>query len=205
MSKTVYLTTPLDVDEIRKLELDDVVYISGTMYAMMYQHQFEKLLDPLRKGLPSAIDLVGGVLSHTGTIFTRTEDGGHDFRAICATTSSKFNEQTPELVRRTGIRAILGKGGMNKEVLEAMKESGCVYLSVVGGCSAIYSPHVLSIEREYWPQKSWADNALELKVENYGPLFVAMDANGNSIYEKVGNAAEEHRPEIYKKLNIEEK
>lgn len=203
MSRTIYLNTPLDEESIRDLKLNDVVYLSGTVYAMMFQDQFKKLLAPLRKGEPSPIDLNGGVIYHTGTIFRRLEDGGYDFRAIGATTSCKFNEQTPELIRRLGVRMIIGKGGMGKSVLEAMKECGCAYLSVVGGCSAIYTPNVVSIEREYWPQKSWAKNALELKVEKYGPLFVAMDANGNSVFEMIGNLAQSRKTEIYKRLGIE--
>lgn len=202
MGKTVYLSTPLDGEQIRQLELDDTVYISGTVYVMMFDHQFEKLLDPIRKGKPSPIDLDGGVIYHTGTIYRKNEDGRYDFRAIGATTSMKFNAQTPEIIRKTGVRAIIGKGGMDKNVLNAMKECGCVYLSVVGGCSAIYTPQVVDIEREIWPQKSWSKNVLELKVDQYGPLFVAMDAKGNSVFEQVGNAAETNRNEIYKCLHI---
>ncbi len=204
MSKTVYLTTPIDEEQIRRLNVDDIVYISGTVYVMMYISQFEKLLEPIRSGRPAPLDVDGGVIYHTGTIFRKTDDGEYDFRAIGATTSSKFNGQTPEIIRRTGVRAIIGKGGMDEHVLAAMKECGCAYLSVVGGCSAIYTPHVVKIEKEYWPQKSWADNVLELKVEQYGPLFVAMDAAGNSIFEEVDNAAEKNRPAIYKKLQISE-
>lgn len=204
MSRTIYLTTPIDEEQIRQLKLDDVVYISGTVYVMMYISQFEKLLEPVRNGQPAPFDVDGGVIYHTGTIFKKEENGGYDFRAIGATTSSKFNGQTPEIIRTTGVRAIIGKGGMDAHVLAAMKECGCAYLSVVGGCSAIYTPQVVKIEKEYWPQKSWADNVLELKVEQYGPLYVAMDANGNSIFEEVGNAAETNRVEIYKKLQIVE-
>lgn len=202
MSKTVYLNTPLDVEQINELEVNDVVYISGTVYVMMFQDQFKKLMDPIRAGEPCPVDLDGGVLYHTGTIFHKDEEGNYDFRGIGATTSSKFNNVTPEIVRSTGVRAIIGKGGMNKEVLNAMQESKCVYLSVVGGCSAIYTPHVTRIDREFWVQKSWSKNALEITVDNYGPLYVAMDANGNSIFEEIGDIAESNRSKIYEKLNI---
>lgn len=202
MGKTVYLKTPLDIEEIRRLELDDIVYLSGTIYIMMFDSQFEKLMEPIRRGESSPLDLDGGVIYHTGTIYRKKEDGTYDFRAIGATTSMKFNAQTPEIISKTGVRAIIGKGGMDRNVLEAMQKYGCVYLSVVGGCSAIYTPHVTDIVREIWPQKSWSKNVLEIKADQYGPLFVAMDANGNSIFEKVGNAAEENKNEIYKRLQI---
>lgn len=202
MGKTVYLNTPIEADQIRQLELDDVVYLSGTVYVMMFDNQFEKLMEPIRRGEPSPLDLDGGVIYHTGTIYHKKEDGTYDFRAIGATTSMKFNRQTPEIIRKTGVRVIIGKGGMNREVLSAMEECGCVYLSVVGGCSAIYTPHVQDITKEIWPQKSWSKNVLELKLDQFGPMFVAMDAHGNSVFEKVGNAAETNRGEIYRKLRI---
>lgn len=202
MGKTVYLNTPIEEEQVRGLKLDDIVYLSGTVYVMMFDNQFEKLMEPIRKGEPSPLDLKGGVIYHTGTIYHKNEDGTYDFRAIGATTSMKFNRQTPEIIEKTGVRAIIGKGGMNREVLEAMKQYGCVYLSVVGGCSAIYTPHVADITKEIWPQKSWSKNVLELKLDQFGPMFVAMDANGNSVFEQVGNAAETNRGEIYRKLQI---
>lgn len=54
MGKTVYLHTPLDVEQIRALELDDVVYLSGTVYAMMFDSHFERLMEPIRRGALSA-------------------------------------------------------------------------------------------------------------------------------------------------------
>ena len=203
MAKTVYLQTPLDEIQVRELELNDVVYLSGTVYAMMFGHQFEKLMDPIRKGEESPFDLEGGVIYHTGTIYKKRADGTFDFRAIGATTSSKFNKETPEIVEKTGVRLIIGKGGMDRNVLRAMKEKGCAYLSVVGGCSAIYTPHVAELTKEIWPQKSWSKNVLELKLAQYGPLFVAMDANGNSVFEEVGDAAEANRAKICESLGLQ--
>jgi len=204
MGKTVYLHTPLDVEQIRALELDDVVYLSGPVPRGVLPSHLERLMEPIRRGEPSPLDLDGGVIYHTGTIYRKDESGVYDFRAIGATTSMKFNRQTPEIIRRTGVRAIIGKGGMDRTVLDAMQECGCVYLSVVGGCSAIYTPHVVDIIKEHWPQKSWSKNVLELQADQYGPLFVAMDAKGNSVFEQVGNAAEANRGLIYEKLQIRE-
>ena len=107
----------------------------------------------------------------------------------------------------TGVLALtfLGKGGMDSACLEAMRECGCVYLALAGGCSAIYTGKVDRIEREYWPEshKSWADNMLKLNVTDYGPMFVSMDAHGHSLYEG-GDSAESRREIIYEKLGIAE-
>ena len=204
MPKTVYLTTPLKKEDVEALEIDDVVYLSGEVYTMMYADHFTRITEMLDRGETLPMDLEGAVMYHTGTIFRRREDGSYDFRAIGTTTSSKFNGLVPDFLRKSGMRAVMGKGGMDQKVLEAMEECGCVYLALVGGCSAIYTEKVEALEQEYWPEshKSWADNMLRLRVKNYGPMFVAMDAHGNSIYRDIADNAEKMRPEIYRKLGI---
>ena len=201
MARTVYLKTPLTEEDVRGLQLDDVVYLTGDAYTMMYIDHFTRLTGMIKAGEPLPMELKGNVIYNTGTIFRREEDGTYDFRAIGATTSSKFNAYTPEFIRLSGVRAVIGKGGMDRNVLDAMQECGCVYLAIVGGCSAIYTPHV-ELKREFWPQKSWADNQLQLRLDAFGPLFVAMDANGNSIYEQCGDTAQENLPAIYEMLGI---
>lgn len=204
MAKTVYLTTPLKKEDVEALEIDDVVYLSGELYTMIYYDHFTDILDMVDAGQTPPMNMEGGVMYHTGTIFRRLGNGEYDFRGISTTTSSKFNAFVPDFIRKIGIRAVMGKGGMDKNCLDAMRECGCVYLALAGGCSAIYKEKVIRIEEEYWPErhKSWADNMLRISVENYGPMFVAMDAHGHSIYQGTGGADDMNRQRIYEKLCI---
>ncbi len=185
MAKTVYLTTPLSREDVLELDLDDTVYLSGEFICMLYAFHFTRSLELLRRGEKPPFPLENGVVYHCPAGFRRLEDGKYDLRFVGSTTSSKFNAYTPEFLRLSGVRAIVGKGGMSHEVLEAMRETGSVYLAVAGGCSAVYTPGVEALVEEYWPQPSWCDNVLRLKVKNFGPLTVAMDAKGNSIYELI--------------------
>ena len=201
MGKTVYLKMPLTKEDVLSLELDDIVYLSGEAYTMMYPDHFTRLMNMIREGEALPMELEGRAIYNTGTIFCRREDGSPDMRAIGTTTSSKFNAYTPDFIRLSGVRAVMGKGGMDKEVLAAMKECGCVYLAAVGGCSAIYTPNA-EIEAEFWPQHSWADTQLKLRLNNFGPLFVGMDAHGNSVYEDCADYAQNNLGRIYEKLGI---
>ncbi len=204
MAKTVYLQTPISEESIRNLEVDDIVYLSGDAISMLYADHYTKLLDMLEQGEPLPMDLEGGAIYHTGTIYRRKPQGGYDMRALGATTSSKFNAQTPEFIGKMGIRAVIGKGGMDSHTLESMKTHGCVYLAIVGGCSAIYTPAAQLVD-EYWPELMPADNQrLRFKLERFGPLYVAMDASGNSLYEQCAQNAQNHLQEIYQKLHIGE-
>lgn len=150
------------------------------------------------------MNLNGGVIYNTGTIWRRTEDGRYDMRALGATTSSKFNQQTPPFIAATGIRAVIGKGGMDQATLDAMKQYGCVYLAIVGGCSAVYTPAAKLVD-DYWPELMPVDNQrLKFELNEFGPLFVAMDANGNSVYAQCIDNAQKNRPAIYQTLGIKE-
>ena len=204
MSKTVHLHTPLSEEEIRSLELDDVVYLSGEAYSMLYADHYTLILDWMEQGQEIPMNLNGGVIYNTGTIWRRTEDGRYDMRALGATTSSKFNPQTPPFIAATGIRAVIGKGGMDQATLDAMKQYGCVYLAIVGGCSAVYTPAAKLVD-DYWPELMPVDNQrLKFELNEFGPLFVAMDANGNSVYAQCIDNAQKNRPAIYQTLGIKE-
>ena len=202
MSKTVYLNTPLSADDVNALELDDVVFLSGTAFTMMYPSHFTQVMDLLDRGSEPPFPLRNNAIYHTGTIFCRKDDGTYDFRAIGTTTSSKFNAFMPEFIRKTGIRAVIGKGGLDEHTLAAMKECGCVYLSAVCGCTSIYTPGVEALEREFWPQPSWADNLLQLKLNQLGPLFVTMDCKGGSIFSQITDQAQKNLPEVYNCLRL---
>ena len=204
MSKTVHLHTPLSEEEIRSLELDDVVYLSGEAYSMLYADHYTLILDWMEQGQEIPMNLNGGVIYNTGTIWRRTEDGRYDMRALGATTSSKFNQQTPPFLAATGSRAVIGKGGMDQATLDAMKQYGCVYLAIVGGCSAVYTPAAKLVD-DYWPELMPVDNQrLKFELNEFGPLFVAMDANGNSVYAQCIDNAQKNRPAIYQTLGIKE-
>lgn len=201
MARTVYLKTPLTEEDVRGLQLDDVVYLTGDAYTMMYIDHFTRLTGMIKAGEPLPMELKGNVIYNTGTIFRREEDGTYDFRAIGATTSSKFNAYTPEFIRLSGVRAVIGKGGMDRNVLDAMQECGCVYLAIVGGCSAIYTPHV-ELKREFWPQKSWAGQPAPAQTGRLRPPLRAMGCQWEQHLEQCGDTAQENLPAIYEKLGI---
>lgn len=202
MPKIVHMHTPLAEKEIRKLQLDDVVYLTGDAYCMLYVDHFSLIMDLLKRGEPLPMELRDGVIYNTGAIYRKRANGGYDLRALGTTTSSKYNALTPEFIKLTGIRAILGKGGMDAATLAAMKEYGCVYLALAGGCSAVYSP-AAEIIADYWPELTPVDNQrLKFRLKEFGPLLVAMDANGNSLFEQCADTIRSNLPAIYQTLGI---
>jgi len=107
------------------------------------------------------------------------------------TTSARLNDLEAEMIRRFGIKVIIGKGGMSSDVLEAMKENGCVYLAAIGGAAVSLAECVTETKGVEWEDLGMAEAMWLFSTERFGPLVVAMDANGNSIYDDVNSKVNE--------------
>lgn len=106
-----------------------------------------------------------------------------------------MNDVEEEFIKLTNISAIVGKGGMKKELLKTFEDYGVVYLAAPGGCAALLANSVKRVDNVYFLDELGMPEAVwELEVNNFGPLIVAMDSHGNSIYEEVNK-------KVYEKLN----
>lgn len=202
--RELHLNIPLSEEVVRDLRVDDVVYLNGTATALFYDDHFQVIMDKIKAGEELPMELKDGVGYHTGAIYVKHGEGEYDMLAIGSTTSAKFNALTPEFIRLTGIRAFIGKGGMDAATLEAMEECGCVYLAASGGCSSFYAPKV-KITGEYWPELTpvW-NQRLRFELTECGPFFVGMDAHGNSIYDQCEEETRKNMAAIYGKLGVTE-
>ncbi|HOQ20739.1 MAG: FumA C-terminus/TtdB family hydratase beta subunit [Methanothermobacter sp.] len=182
----VKLKTPLSDEDIKGLEIGDIVYISGTIFTAR-DRAHEKMI---REGAP--YNLKGTVIFHAGPIIRQRgplrgniiEDPPVDLIVVGPTTSTRMNPYQPKIIS-LGVKAIIGKGGMDKKVQGALTRECAVYLAAVGGCAALYAENVKRVKRVYWPSLGIPEAIWEFEVQDFGPLIVAMDSNGESLYEKV--------------------
>jgi len=188
------LAAPLTEETIRKLRPGEVVHLTGRIFTMR-DLAHERILQFIREGRKLPFNLKDGVIYHCGPIMRRKDDG---WEVISAgpTTSARMNRVEAEVIEQTGVRAIIGKGGMNGEVGEAMKEKGCVYLAFTGGAAVVAALRIKEVVDVHWLDLGMAEAVWELDVRDFGPLIAAMDANGNSIYRDVGRLVEEKRKAI---------
>ncbi len=203
MAKEVHLTIPISREQAEALEPDDIVYLSGICYSFLYREHHTGLLEALDKGEPYPVDLRDGVAYHTGAIYEKNEDGSYRILSIGSTTSAKFNDLTPALIAKSGVRALIGKGGMDDAVLEAMQEYGCVYLAACGGGSSFYLPAITILE-DLLPEEQLdtCNQRLKLRLDHAGPYFVAMDAHGRSVYREVDAETGRRKEQIFRALGI---
>ena len=183
---------PVDEETIRKLNVGDVVSISGVM--MTARDAAHKYM--VEEPAPEVAEfLKDGMIYHCGPVIKK-EDGKYTFIAAGPTTSIREEPYQGTVMKKYGVRGVIGKGGMEGKTLAACKELGAVYLSAVGGLGTILArsvKEVLTVEKleEFGvPEAMWV-----IKVEAV-PAVVTMDSHGRSIHDEVLSASKK----IYDRL-----
>jgi len=181
------IISPVDEKTARELRAGQVVFLDG----IVITGRDEMHVLALSRQGPE--ELNGATLFHCGPIML-FKDGKWEVIAAGPTTSARMNSVAPEIIRKYGIRAMIGKGGMSDEVMKAMKEVGCVYLAAIGGAAVSLAERLTTID-VHWEDLGMAEAMWKFKAEALGPLVVAMDARGNSIYKEIDakiNAPSDH-------------
>ncbi|MBT3298200.1 fumarate hydratase [archaeon] len=185
----IRLTTPLKTEDIIKLNVGDKILISGTIFTARDKvHLF--LLEKSEKEQNIRTKINNGIIYHCGPIIKNNQ-------VISAgpTTSNRMSLYTPQLIEEHNIKAIIGKGGMSKEVKEALKGKA-VYLSAVGGAGVLYA-NSMKVKSTYKKEFGMAEAIWEFEVKDF-PVIVSIDAKGNSLYDKVYNKSKEVYEELIK-------
>jgi len=180
--REVRLRAPLTDEQVRALKVGDVVLVSGRMFTgrdAVHAHLMKH--DP-------PVDLRGGVLYHCGPVVAKTGDGNWRVTAAGPTTSIREEPYQADILKRYGVRVVIGKGGMGAKTLAGLKESGAVYLNAVGGAAQFYARCIdrvagVSLMEFGTPEAMW-----HLDVTDF-PAIVTMDAHGNSLHRDIEQAS----------------
>src|SRR3954449_10377148 len=175
--REVSVQAPLSDEAVRALKVGDVVMISGRMFTgrdAVHSH--------LMKHEPP-VDLRGSVLSHCGPVVVNE---GDSWRVTAAgpTTSIREEPYQGEIIKRYGVRVVIGKGGMGAKTLAAMKEQGAVYLNAIGGAAQFYARAIKSVDGVSLIEFGTPEAMWHLTIEDF-PAIVTMDAHGNSLHKDV--------------------
>ena len=176
------LTAPFTETSIRKLKVGDEVAITGVVFTgrdavHKYLHEGGKL--------PAGVNLRDGILYHCGPVVMKDEQGMWRVTAAGPTTSIREEPYQAEIIKRFGIRGVIGKGGMGEKTLAACQEFGSVYLHAIGGAAQVLAECVKRVRAVYFMEEFGAPEAIwELEVENF-PAVVTMDSHGNSLHREV--------------------
>ena len=193
---------PLSDADVRTLRAGDQVVLDGEMTITAGLPTHRRIQEHLDAGQPLPVDLHGGALFHLGS-FSRDTEAGFEVLYINPTTSTRFNAFMPGFIKQLGLRAVGGKGGLDRACAEAMREAGCVYLSFLGGGCPLLSDAVKSVVSVHWTDLIPHFRLVTLRVEALGPLTVGIDAHGNSLYDTLHDDAASRMPSILAALRAE--
>ena len=192
-AKVITLKPPLSVATIRSLKVGDVVSIEGMIYTGRDEvHKY--LFDKSDNGSP--VDFNGQIIYHCGPVMGKNEAGKWVVKAAGPTTSAREEPYQGEVMKRYGLRAVIGKGGMGKATLDAMQEWGGVYLNGIGGAAQYHAEAIKSVEGVDFLEEFGVPEAIwHLKVDGFKAV-VTMDAHGNSLHQDIDKSSFEKLTEL---------
>ena len=198
---TVYkFKTPISEENIRKLKVNDVLYVTGTIVTARDQAH-RRALDYFQQGKTLPINLEGLAVFHCGPVVSKE---GDKWIAVAAgpTTSTRMDIFEDEFIKNFKVRVVIGKGGMGKKTTDAMAKYGAVYGAFTGGAAILAAKAIKNVKSVEWLDLGTPEAMWIFEVEEFGPLAVAIDSHGNNIFMDVQKKVEENKQKIYQKLGL---
>jgi len=195
-------TMPISEAQARALRVDDTVTLHGTLYGIRDATQIH-MFD---RGRRTRFDMAGHAVIHTAPNVKRVEKSSQNpagYAPVCVgtTTSDRMERFTRPLMQQYGVRLVIGKGGLRDDSSNSFAEMGGAYLAIIGGTAALETTWIEAIEDvdldDLNPESLW-----KFRVNGFGPLLVAMDSHGASLYSRIRTAAQQRRAEALKRLGV---
>ena len=171
------LTTPVSDEDIKKLRIGDVIYLNGTIVTGRddVHHRV------VHQGKQCPVDLKGNAIFHAGPIMKQNEDGTYTVVSVGPTTSMRMESAEAEFLKKTGVKIIIGKGGMGPKTTQGCKDNITVHTIFPGGCAVVGATAVTEVKGVEWldlgmPEAMWIMNG-----KRFGPLIVSIDSEGNNL------------------------
>lgn len=193
MSKKI-LTTPIKDADLESLTIGDIVYLNG--YLITGRDDVHQRLIKQGKALP--VDVAGKAIFHAGPIMKERADekGKYDVISIGPTTSMRMEKYEKEFMAATGVKVIVGKGGMGPKTAEGCKESKVIHTVFPGGCAVLAASQVEEVKCVEWLDLGMPEAMWVMRVKEFGPLVVSIDTKGNNLFENNKKDFNEKKDEI---------
>ena len=179
------LVTPVSANDLAEIHVGDVIYLDGDL--MTCRDVAHRRLVEYGRALP--YDIRDKAIFHAGPIVRPVEDavpGEPDYEmvSIGPTTSMRMEKFEYEFVRQTGVRVLVGKGGMGPETQRACRDFGAIHCVFPAGCAVVAATEVERIAEHHWEELGMPETLWCCKVHGFGPLIVSIDAEGNNLFEQ---------------------
>lgn len=197
------LRTPLSPGDVERLRVGDIVYLSGLIFTAR-DEAHKKILEEINAGRQLPFNPEGLALYHCGPV-ARRRGGGWEIIAAGPTTSMRMESVEAEFIEKTGVRMVIGKGGMGSRTAEAMRRYKAVYAVFTGGAGALAAEAIRRVVDVYWldelgiPEAVWL-----LEVEDFGPLIATIDTTGRNYYEERRREVLARAEEVARSIRLED-
>lgn len=172
------LTTPIKDEDLESLNVGDIVFLDGILVTCR-DVPHRRLIE---LGIKLPVDLKGLAIFHAGPIIAK-DGAGFKMVSIGPTTSMRMEKFEKEFIHQTGVKLIIGKGGMGPETVEGCKTYKAVHAVFPGGCAVLAATEVEKIENVEWQELGMPEALWVSRVKNFGPLIISIDTKGNNLFE----------------------
>lgn len=196
--KKISLNVPVTVEDLKQVEIGDVVYLNGVVYTAR-EGVYQKVLAEGEQ-LPAHLAEISNANFHCSPAATRRSDGSFEIGAMTGTASFRFSKWLEDWFRKSGARLIIGKGGMTSEDYKKyFVPHGAIYLTTVGyGTGALLGRGIKGIRDVHWFDELGVAQAMWMvEVENFGPFIADSDLEGNSLFERENARVKEGFARLY--------
>ncbi len=196
-----YLNTPISDEDIRKLKVGDIVYLSGIIVTAR-DAAHNRALSILNSGKQLPIDLRGLAVYHCGPVVDK-RNGEWVIVVAGPTTSTRMDALEYDFIEKTGVKMVIGKGGMGNRTVEACKKFGAVYTIFTGGAAVLAAKGMKRVLDVHWLDLGVPEALWVIEVDKFGPLMVTIDSHGNNFYDSINKEVYRRlREEIYPKIGV---
>ena len=191
------LTTPISDEDLADIHIGDIVYLNGSMTTCR-DVAHRRLVEAGRE-LP--VDVRNNAIFHAGPIIRPLENDKFQMVSVGPTTSMRMEKFEYEFVKLTGVKVIIGKGGMKENTECACKEFGAIHCVFPAGNAVVAATEVEEIVRAEWRDLGMPETLWNCRVKEFGPLIVSIDTEGNNMFEKNKVVFNERKDAVYEKIS----
>jgi len=174
------LTTPVSREDLKDIHIGDIVYLSGSLTTCRdVAHR-----RVVEEGREIPVDIRDNGILHAGPIIRPHDDGTYEMVSVGPTTSMRMEKFEYEFVKTTGVRVIVGKGGMKENTERACKEFGAIHCVFPAGNAVVAAVEVEKIEKAEWLDLGMPETLWNCRVKEFGPLIVSIDSEGRNYFEE---------------------
>ena len=197
-----HLTTPVTDEDIEKIHIGDVIYLTGDITTGRDDVHHRVVV----QGRDCPVDLKGKAVFHAGPIMKKISEDKWKCVAVGPTTSMRMEKAEKEFLAATGVKIVIGKGGMGPKTTEGCKESKAVHTIFPGGCAVFAAECIEDVEGVEWLDLGMPEAMWKFKAKEFGPLIVSIDCHGGNLIDdnkvKFNERKEKLVPEISEKVQF---